>query len=105
MLRRGYQKELATWTVFASGTLGQIIPPSIVLVLIGDIVGVSVGDLFMGAVFPGFILVGLFMLYIAIAAYFRPRIAPAIPKEELDSITRNQLMLRVCKALRWGWRN
>jgi hypothetical protein len=53
MLRRGYQKELATGTVSASGTLGQIIPPSIVLVLIGDIVGVSVGDLFMGAVFPG----------------------------------------------------
>jgi TRAP-type mannitol/chloroaromatic compound transport system permease small subunit len=52
MLKRGYQKELATGTVSASGTLGQIIPPSIVLVLIGDIVGVPVGDLFMGAVFP-----------------------------------------------------
>ncbi len=50
MLRRGYNKELATGTVSASGTLGQIIPPSIVLVLIGDIVGVPVGDLFMGAV-------------------------------------------------------
>ena len=99
MLRRGYQKELACGTVSASGTLGQIIPPSIVLVLIGDIVGVSVGDLFMGAVFPGLILVGLFMLYIAIAAYFRPGIAPAIPKEELDAITRSQLMLRMCKAL------
>jgi len=99
MLRRGYQKELATGTVSASGTLGQIIPPSIVLVLIGDIVGVSVGDLFMGAVLPGLILVGLFMLYIAIAAYFKPGIAPAIPKEELDAISRRQLMMRVCKAL------
>ena len=59
MLRRGYQKELATGTVAASGTLGQIIPPSIVLVLIGDIVGVPVGDLFMGAVLPGMVLVGL----------------------------------------------
>jgi len=99
MLRRGYQKELATGTVSASGTLGQIIPPSIVLVLIGDIVGVSVGDLFMGAVLPGLILVGLFMLYIAIAAYFKPGIAPAIPKEELDAISRKQLMIRVCRAL------
>jgi len=99
MLRRGYQKELATGTVSASGTLGQIIPPSIVLVLIGDIVGVSVGDLFMGAVFPGLILVGLFILYILIAAYFRPGIAPAIPKEELDAISRKQLMVRMCKAL------
>ena len=99
MLRRGYQKELATGTVSASGTLGQIIPPSIVLVLIGDIVGVSVGDLFMAAVFPGLILVGLFMLYIVVVAYFRPDIAPAIPKEELDSISRRQLMIRVCRAL------
>ena len=99
MLRRGYQKELATGTVSASGTLGQIIPPSIVLVLIGDIVGVSVGDLFMGAVLPGLLLVGLFMIYILIAAYFRPDIAPAIPKEELDAISRRQLMIRMCKAL------
>ena len=99
MLRRGYQKELATGTVSASGTLGQIIPPSIVLVLIGDIVGVSVGDLFMGAVFPGLILVGLFILYIIIVSYLRPGIAPAIPKEELDAISRKQLMVRMCKAL------
>jgi len=57
MLRRGYSKELACGTVAASGTLGQIIPPSVVLVLIGDIVGVSVGDLFIGAVIPGLLLV------------------------------------------------
>jgi len=62
-------------------------------------VGVSVGDLFMGAVLPGLILVGLFMLYIIVVAYFRPGIAPAIPKEELDAISRRQLMIRVCKAL------
>jgi len=99
MLRRGYQKEIATGTVSASGTLGQIIPPSIVLVLIGDIVGVSVGDLFMGAVLPGILLVFLFILYILIAAYLRPGIAPGIPKEELDAISRKQLMIRVCKAL------
>jgi tripartite ATP-independent transporter DctM subunit len=99
MLKRGYQKELATGTVAASGTLGQIIPPSIVLVLIGDIVGVSVGDLFMGAVLPGFILVGLFIIYILIAAFLRPEIAPAISREELAAITRRQLAVRVLKAL------
>jgi len=99
MLRRGYQKELATGTVSASGTLGQIIPPSIVLVLIGDIVGVSVGDLFMGAVLPGLLLVVLFIIYIMIVAYLRPKIAPAIPKEELDAISGRQLMVRMGKAL------
>ena len=99
MLRRGYQKELATGTVSASGTLGQIIPPSIVLVLIGDIVGVSVGDLFMGAVLPGLLLVGLFIIYILIAAYLRPGVAPAISKEELAAISPKQLVTRVGKAL------
>ena len=99
MLRRGYQKELATGTVSASGTLGQIIPPSIVLVLIGDIVGVSVGDLFIGAVFPGLLLVGLFIVYIAIISFLRPQWAPAIPKAELDAISPAQLLSRVGKAL------
>ena len=99
MLRRNYQKELATGTVAASGTLGQIIPPSIVLVLIGDIVGVSVGDLFMGAVMPGLVLVALYMIYILGAAYLRPEIAPPVPQEELDAISRSQLFVRTCKAL------
>ena len=99
MLKRGYQKELATGTVAASGTLGQIIPPSIVLVLIGDIVGVSVGDLFMGAVLPGLLLVGLFVTYILIVAAFRPGIAPAISKEELARIPPKELAKRVGKAL------
>ena len=99
MLRRNYQKELACGTVSASGTLGQIIPPSIVLVLIGDIVGVSVGDLFMGAVLPGLLLVTLYVIYILLAANLRPGIAPPIPKEELDAISRRELFARVGKAL------
>ena len=99
MLKRGYQKELATGTVAASGTLGQIIPPSIVLVLIGDIVGVSVGDLFMGAILPGLILVGLFILYIAVIAFFRPETAPALPQEELAGVSGKQLLVRVGKAM------
>ncbi|GAB6906632.1 TRAP dicarboxylate transporter, DctM subunit [Desulfosarcina cetonica] len=99
MLRRGYQKELATGTVSASGTLGQIIPPSIVLVLIGDIVGVSVGDLFMGAVLPGLLLVGLFIAYIFIIAWLKPEWAPAIPRAELAAITGRELLRRVGRAL------
>ena len=99
MLKRGYQKELATGTVSASGTLGQIIPPSIVLVLIGDIVGVSVGDLFMAAVLPGLLLVSLFIFYILTVAYFRPDIAPVISKEERDAISAKEMAVRVGKAL------
>lgn len=99
MIKRGYQPELATGTVAASGTLGQIIPPSIVLVLIGDIVGVPVGDLFMGAVFPGLLLVSLYILYIFIAARLWPDAAPAIPQAELDAISRSEMVGRVVKAL------
>ena len=99
MLKRGYQKELATGTVSASGTLGQIIPPSIVLVLIGDIVGVSVGELFIGAVLPGMLLVALFIIYILAAAYLRPGVAPAVSKEELASISPKDLAIRMGKAL------
>ncbi|MFH0825036.1 MAG: TRAP transporter large permease subunit, partial [Pseudomonadota bacterium] len=83
MVRRGYQRELVTGTVAASGTLGQIIPPSIVLVLLGDIVGVPVGDLFMGAVLPGMVLVGLFIVYIIVVSLLFPRLAPRIPASEL----------------------
>lgn len=99
MLKWGYQKELATGTVSASGTLGQIIPPSIVLVLIGDIVGVPVGDLFMGAVFPGLVLVGLYILYIMLAALIGPENAPAVPKSELDKWTAKEMFKRMARAL------
>ncbi|OQX01121.1 MAG: C4-dicarboxylate ABC transporter [Desulfobacteraceae bacterium IS3] len=99
MLKRGYQKELATGTVAASGTLGQIIPPSVVLVLIGDIVGVPVGDLFMGAVLPGMVLVVLYIIYIIIATLIWPDCAPAIPKAELDAFTPMMLFKRVGRAM------
>ncbi len=99
MLRRGYQKELATGTVSASGTLGQIIPPSIVLVLIGDIVGVPVGDLFVGAFLPGMLLVGLYVLYIFLISLFRPKLAPPIPRAELAALSRKQFFGRIAKAL------
>jgi len=99
MLKRGYQKELVTGTVSASGTLGQIIPPSIVLVLIGDIVGVPVGDLFMGAVLPGLVLVGLYTLYILIIANLKPEWAPPVPKGELGSLGMKRMIARIFRAL------
>jgi tripartite ATP-independent transporter DctM subunit len=99
MLRRGYQPELATGTISASGTLGQIIPPSIVLVLLGDIVGVSVGDLFMAAVIPGLVLVVLYSIYIVIISQIKPDWAPLIPEQEWKQILQTGLVKRVLKAL------
>ena len=80
MLEQGYRKELACGTVCAAGTLGILIPPSIMLVLMADQLAMSVGDLFMGAVFPGVLLGGLYIAYILIAAAIKPDIAPA-PKD------------------------
>lgn len=99
MLRRNYDPGLAAGTICASGTLGQIIPPSIILVLLGDVLSaayqqaqldmgifspetVSVGDLFVGALIPGLLLVILYLLYQAGVAILRPESAPAIPPEE-----------------------
>lgn len=99
MLKRGYSKELATGTVSASGTLGQIIPPSIVLVLIGDIVGVPVGDLFMGAVLPGLVLVALYVVYILGISFAKPDWAPAVSAEELSRLTPAMLFKKFSRAL------
>ena len=83
MLKRGYDKRVATGIIMSSGTLGQIIPPSIVLVLLGSVLNVPVGDLFVAAVIPGFILVGLFFLYLVYLAITKPNRVPAMPDEEL----------------------
>jgi len=76
MLNQGYNKRLAVGTVAAAGTLGILIPPSIMLVVMGDQVGVSVGDLFMGAFIPGIILASLYTLYILTVSYLKPEVAP-----------------------------
>jgi tripartite ATP-independent transporter DctM subunit len=83
MLKKGYDPEVSTGIISASGTLGQIIPPSIVLVLLGSVLNISVGDLFVAAVFPGFILVFLYLLWIIYNAIFKPKSVPAMPEEEL----------------------
>lgn len=114
MLRRGYDPKVATGIICASGTLGQIIPPSIVLVLLGDVISsayqqaqlelgnyspetVTVGDLFLGALLPGFLLVFAYILYLVGKAIFDPDSVPAIPAEERASVT--NLPIRVIKVL------
>ncbi|MBF0447780.1 MAG: TRAP transporter large permease subunit [Magnetococcales bacterium] len=98
MLNHGYSKSLATGTVAASGTLGQIIPPSIILVLLGDILGVSVGDLFLGAVVPGLILVALYILYILIVCRLYPQMAPLVPDSDCSTLNR-AFWRRIIKTL------
>ena len=79
MLRYGYDRRLSSGVIAASGTLAQIIPPSLVLIVIADQLGRSVGDLYRGAFIPGFILTGLYCAYVAVIAIFRPQRAPALP--------------------------
>ncbi len=83
MLKRNYSPELATGVIASSGTLGQIIPPSIVLVLLGSVLNVSVGELFAAAIIPGILLVVCYIGYVLILAYLKPDVAPAIPAEEI----------------------
>ena len=114
MLRRGYDARLACGTISASGTLGQIIPPSIVLVVLGDQISnayqeaqrelgnfapepVSVGDLFAGALIPGLALVGLYILWIIIVSFVKPEAAPPVPRSELGDDV--HLVRRVAHAL------
>ena len=94
MMRYGYSNELSAGVIAASGTLGQIIPPSVVLVVLGDQLGVSVGDLFIGALVPGVMLAGLYALYTIGVAVARPQAAPALPKEDRD-IPLKELVRRV----------
>ncbi|KAA3606269.1 MAG: C4-dicarboxylate ABC transporter [Calditrichaeota bacterium] len=98
MLKRGYSPELATGTIAASGTLGQIIPPSIVLVLLGSILNVSVGDMFMGAVIPGIVLVGLYLLWIVITSILNPESAPAMPEKELAQFKGKKMYVQILRA-------
>ena len=112
MLRRGYSPEVATGTICASGTLGQIIPPSIILVMLGDVMSsayqqaqlesgvfspktVSVGDLFAGALIPGLLLVVLYVLYLLGTAFFRPALMPAYDRGEEDAVS----LLQILRAL------
>jgi len=99
LLRRNYDKRLACGTICASGTLGQIIPPSLVLILLSDITGRSVGTLFAAAMVPGLILGGLYLGYILWLAWRRPAAMPPIPADERDAMSRGRLVLELLKVV------
>jgi tripartite ATP-independent transporter DctM subunit len=107
MLKRGYKTELATGVIASSGTLGQIIPPSIVLVLLADTINsssrgaesVDVGALFSAAIIPGMVLVVCYILYILIIAHIRKEDAPAIPAEEIKAFRGDNFASKIIKVL------
>lgn len=93
MLKNNYQVELATGTIVSSGTLGQIIPPSVVLVLLGSVLNVSVGDLFRAALLPGLVLVGAYVLYVFVISRIKPGIAPPIKISEDDETSMKDVIM------------
>ncbi|MDY0313372.1 MAG: TRAP transporter large permease subunit, partial [Desulfobacterales bacterium] len=99
MLRYGYQKELSCGAICASGTLGILIPPSIMLVLMASEATLSVGKLFAGAVGPGLLLAVLYLGYIAVRCFLNPAVGPPISKEERGEVTNTQIFWMVMKSL------
>ncbi len=99
MLKRHYSPQLSTGTIAAAGTLGQIIPPSIILILLGDVIGVPVGRLFIGAVIPGAILVLLFLAYISIYTWLNPAAGPAIDTGNSDENLLNKVLFTLLPPL------
>lgn len=87
MMKRGYDKSIVLGSTMAGGALGQLIPPSVLMVVYGGMAGVSVGKLFMGGVIPGLMLSGFFVLYIAVRSFFQKDLAPALPPEERREVT------------------
>jgi tripartite ATP-independent transporter DctM subunit len=98
MLRYGYDKRLASGVIAASGTLAQIIPPSLVLIIMADQLGKSVGDMYAGAFIPGFILSGLYVGYVVLVSFIRPQWVPALPPEA-RALRGGKLLLRVVTTL------
>ncbi|WP_339791237.1 TRAP transporter large permease subunit [uncultured Imperialibacter sp.] len=98
MLKRGFSPELATGTIASAGTLGQIIPPSVVLVLLGSVLNVSVGDLFTAAVVPGVALVFCYLAFIVGYAIVKPNKAPGMPEEEIRAFREKGITGQVVKA-------
>ena len=96
MLKHRYDPKLASGTIVASGTLGQLIPPSVVLIVLGDVMYVSVGDLFKAAVVPGLILTSLYILYILMLSWLKPDVAPAM---EQEAIPYGRLLLQAGRAI------
>lgn len=98
MLRYNYNKELAAGVIAASGTLGQIIPPSVVLVVLGDQLGVDVGSLFLGSLLPGLLISGAFAIHVLVVAWLKPEVAPALPAS-MRTLRGKALGLRILQAM------
>jgi tripartite ATP-independent transporter DctM subunit len=98
MINRGYDKPLAAGTIVASGTLGILIPPSIMLVVYAPQAGLSIGQMFMGAVFPGLILSTLYIVYIIIRCRINPELGPSMPESEITPFS-VQKMVRLMKSM------
>lgn len=94
LLRHRYDPALASGVVASAGTLGQIVPPSVILILLGDVVGVAVGELFMAALVPGFLLVGLYLAYVLLVAWLKPGKAPAVEHDEAGHQVSARMLLR-----------
>jgi tripartite ATP-independent transporter DctM subunit len=99
MLKKGYDKALSCGTICAGGTLGILIPPSIMLVVYGPMAGVSVGRLFMAAIIPGLILSGLYVIYILVRCFLKPELGPALPLEQRQFPLRKKLAMIVTSML------
>ena len=98
-LRRGYSKSLACGTICASGTLGQIIPPSLVLILLSDILGLGLGTLFAAAMVPGLVLAAIYAAYMLGVGWLRPDMAPAIPADERALVSTSELLAKIVKVV------
>ena len=99
MLKHNYSKHISTGTICAAGTLGQIIPPSIVLIILGDVFNVPVGDLFKAALLPGLVLVAAYVVYILVAAYLNPQIAPAVKLKRQEGESKKQQVISALFAI------
>jgi tripartite ATP-independent transporter DctM subunit len=99
LLARGYDKGLACGVICASGTLGQIIPPSLILILLADIMNLSVGTLFAAAVFPGLMLAGIYCVYILALGILRPEMVPAVSAEERALTSTRQLLGKLVRVI------
>lgn len=99
MLKRGYNKPLATGSICAGGTLGILIPPSIMLILYAPMAGISVARMFTGAILPGLLLSALFILYIGVRTHINPSMGPSIPHEERKQFSRRQSLTMGMKSL------
>jgi TRAP-type mannitol/chloroaromatic compound transport system permease large subunit len=111
MLRYGYNRTVATGTITASGTLAQAIPPSLVLIVLADQMGRSVGDMYAGALLPALLLVALYLLFVVVVALLRPRWVPPLPVEariyrEANGASGHVslvVLLAICGAVGWSW--